>query len=435
MALTHALSTNNYGNPRLIVATSAANGTHTTLASAMADAVSGDTIALRDSVTENVTITPGVNITSLSGGGSLNVPSITGTLTMTGAGTSTLSGLRLVTNSAVLIAITGSAASNLYVDNCYVNCSNNTGITFSSSSSSAALTFNNCEGNIGTTGITLFSHSSAGALAINYCRITNTGNATTASTVSAGIFNSSYSDLLFPITSSSTAAIGCGYSNFNTAATNTIALTLGGSGIQSVKYSGVQSGSASAISIGAAAVVQFCEINSTNTNAITGAGSIVYSGIVFSGTSTTINTTTQTAAGTLQGSKNTAPTAGFLGERLVSAFTSATPGNGTPTSLANISVTPGIWDITVQSSSFSTTNVLTACVLGISTTNNTFAGNEGDQKTTFNTTVVGVNNMSLCVANFRAVVSATTTYYLVGQANYATGAISVQGRISAVRVG
>jgi len=435
MALTHALSTNNYGNPRLIVATSAANGTHTTLASAMADAVSGDTIALRDSVTENVTITPGVNITSLSGGGSLNVPSITGTLTMTGAGTSTLSGLRLVTNSAALIAITGSAASNLYVDNCYVNCSNNTGITFSSSSSSAALTLNNCEGNIGTTGITLFSHSSAGALAINYCRITNTGNATTASTVSAGIFNSSYSDLLFPITTSSTAAIGCGYSNFNTAATNTIALTLGGSGIQSIKYCGVQAGSASAITISATAVVQFTDINSTNTNAITGAGAIVYSGLTFSGTSFTINTTTQTGSGTLIGSRNTAPSAGFLGERVTSTFTSATPASGTPTTGTSISLTAGVWDVTAMSRSFSTTNVLAACIVGISTVTNTFQGTDGNQKTSFNTTVVGVNTVSVSVPAFRVTLSATTTYYLVMQANYASGAISVNGRLSAVRVG
>ena len=91
MAFTHALSTNNYGPAKFIVATSAANGTHTTLASAMADAVSGDIIFMRDSVTENVTLTPGVSITSFAGSPSSSQVSITGTLTMTGAGICNLS--------------------------------------------------------------------------------------------------------------------------------------------------------------------------------------------------------------------------------------------------------------------------------------------------------------------------------------------------------
>jgi hypothetical protein len=102
MAFTHALSTNNYGPAKFVVATSAANGTHTTLASAMSAASSGDTIFLRDSVTENVTLTPGVNISSWPSGSSLNGTGnakITGKLTMTGAGSVTIVGIQLETNS------------------------------------------------------------------------------------------------------------------------------------------------------------------------------------------------------------------------------------------------------------------------------------------------------------------------------------------------
>lgn len=114
MTFTRALSTNNYGPAKFIVASSSANGTHSTLASAMAVATSGDTIFLRDSVTENVTLTPGVNISSWGSGSSLNATgraSITGTLTMTGAGSCTISGIQLQTNAAALLAVTGSAAS------------------------------------------------------------------------------------------------------------------------------------------------------------------------------------------------------------------------------------------------------------------------------------------------------------------------------------
>ena len=293
MALTHALSTNNYGPCSLIVATSAANGTHTTLASAMADASVGDTIFLRDSVTENVTITPGVNIAAWSGG-TLNTPSITGTLTMTAAGTSTISGLKLTTNSAAIIAVTGSAASILNVNNCNLNCSNNTGITFSTSSGSARINISNCMGDIGTTGIAIFSHTSGGTIFINNSSFTNSGVSTTANTISSGGVNLSYCNIPIPITTSSTAAISLYATNIATSS-NTTALTHGGSGTSSAIDSTFQSGSASAVSIGDSLIMSQCTVNSTNTNAITGAGTLVNGGISFISTSSKINTSTQTA--------------------------------------------------------------------------------------------------------------------------------------------
>ncbi len=292
MALTHALSTNNYGPARLIVATSAANGTHTTLASAMADAVSGDTISLRDSVTENVTLTAGVNIAAWIGG-TLNTPSITGTLTMTTAGTCNISGIRLVTNSAALLAVTGNAASIVNLYNCYLNCTNNTGITYTSSSSSSRLSLYSCGGDLGTTGIALFANSSTGEFKTFYCVFTNTGASTTASTASAGITNTSYSQFANPITLSSTAASTWEYSQFSTTAQNVTAATLGG-GSSSCKWCRFDSGSASAVSISSsAAIMEMCVISSSNTNAITGAGTLSYSGLSFS-LSSTVNVTTQT---------------------------------------------------------------------------------------------------------------------------------------------
>ena len=46
MTFTHALSTNNYGPAKFIVDALVANGTHTTIASALTSASSGDTIFL-----------------------------------------------------------------------------------------------------------------------------------------------------------------------------------------------------------------------------------------------------------------------------------------------------------------------------------------------------------------------------------------------------
>lgn len=434
MTFTHANALNNYGPAKFIVATSAANGTHTSLASAMAVASVGDTIILRDSVTENVTITPGVNINGWVGS-SLNTPSITGTLTMTGAGTSTLQGLTLVTNSAALIAVTGSAASILNVKQCYLNCSNNTGITYSSSSASSKLLIDDCKGDLGTTGIGLFSHSAAGTFQFQYSTFTNTGLSTTASTCSAGILDCFYCKFASPITTSSTAAMTWEHSLFSTVALNVIAATIGG-GSSSCKWCRFDSGSASAVSIGSAsAMMELCDISSTNTNAITGAGTLTYQGLSFNNTSNTINVTTQTGSGTLQGSKNTAPAAGFLGERITSAVTNVAAGNNvTAKTITSINLTAGVWDISAIATATAGAVNLTLIEVGISTTTNTFEGNNGDQISLFQS--VGVFSfLTGVVPSFRVTISSTTTYYVVVELAYASGSPTVNARISGVRVG
>lgn len=311
MAITHALPTNNYGVAHLIVATSAANGTHTTLAGAMADAVSGDTIFLRDNVTENVTLTAGVNIAAWQGG-TLNTPTIIGTLTMTTAGTCNISGIRLQTNSAALLAVTGSAASIVNLDNCYLDCTNNTGFTFSTSSASARINLNNCYGDLGTTGIGFFSNSSAGAFQIFDSFITNSGASTTASTSSAGTLNINYSNILFPITLSSTAVGTWRHSNFTTSSQNVTSATLNG-GTCVCLYCAFDSGTASAISIGSSSVfLEYSQIGSTNTNAITGAGTVNLAHTSFSASSNTINTTTQTGLVSRTGISRSAQQPAFL---------------------------------------------------------------------------------------------------------------------------
>jgi len=293
MALTHALSTNNYGPAKLIVATSAANGTHTTLAGAMADAVSGDTIFLRDSVTENVTLIAGVNIAAWQGG-TLNTPSITGTLTMTAAGTCNISGVRLVTNSAVFLAVTGNAASIVNLNNCFLNASNNDGITFSSSSASASIRIEYCKTDLATSGIKLFAHSSSGVLSFRYVTNGNSGGSSTASTCSAGTLLFVETTINHPITLSGTGSVEAAEFSIDTSATNTTALTLGG-GSQAFRFTKIASGSASAVTISTTASLESCTINSSNTNAVTGAGTLLYSNLIFDGSSNVINTTTQTA--------------------------------------------------------------------------------------------------------------------------------------------
>lgn len=296
MTFTHALATNNYGPAKFIVSTNAYEGTHTTLASAMTAASVGDTIFLRTSVTENVTITPGVNITAWAGG-SANTPSITGKLTMSGAGTSNISGITLITNSDFAIAVTGSAASILNLINCYLSGSNNTIISYSSSSSSSAINCYQCTSNLATTGIGIYSQSSAGTLLFNYCTLNNTGASTTASTISAGTVAFTQCGNFCPLSASSTGTIVLNSGFINSS--NTTCITLSGTSSAAIHQSvAFSSGTSSALVIGAgctANIYDTIEVFSSNTNAITGSGTIGYGQINYIGSSSTNNVTTQTA--------------------------------------------------------------------------------------------------------------------------------------------
>jgi hypothetical protein len=425
---------NNFGVAKWIVNSTAGLGTHTTLATAMTAASSGDTIFLMTSVTENVTITPGVNITAWAGG-TLNTPSITGTLTMTGAGTSTLSGLELITNSAAVIAVTGSAASILNVNNCYLNFSNNSGITFSSSSGSSVININNCTGNIGTTGIKIFAHTSAGTLAFYSSVINNTGASTTASTATAGTLNAYFSQLASPITTSSTSTLNIYYSTINTASQNAIAATIGGSGTNGLAYSYFFAGTASAISIGATVNMYMCTVDSTNTNAITGAGTCNQFGINYSNTSH-LNNTTTLAGGAIAGLSGVAPNSGFIGERITSTVTGVSVPNGTATNITSINLTIGVWDIS-GIIDLNNSGTSTAWQSSLSSTSATIQGTIGDQATQFSvgTALLGGTRVSMTVPSYRVLLTSSATYYLVGLSNFSTGTCTGAGRISAVRVG
>src|SRR5208337_2291725 len=220
---------------------------------------------------------------------------IIGKISFSSAGSVGLANLRFQTNSDNAVAVTGSAASIVNFMNCYFNCTNTTGISFTTSNASASISITDCSGDIGTTGISLFSHSSTGTLSITFSSINNSGSSTTASTASAGTVNLSYSAFLIPITTSSTAVIAindCGFT-----ATNTTVLTIGGNTTSQLNYSTLSSGSASALSVGTTSTVNatFLVIDSTNTNAITGAGTLNYGDITFRNTGSDVNTTVAVA--------------------------------------------------------------------------------------------------------------------------------------------
>jgi hypothetical protein len=435
-------SDNRYGTAQLIVAPTVAEGAnYTTIASALTAATSGQTIFIRPGTyTENLTLKAGVNLSAFGSDSSLNGTGkviISGTCTMTTAGSVTISGIQLQTNSAVLLAVTGSAASIVNLNNCYINCSNNTGITYSSSSASSSINIYYCVGDIGTTGIALISSSGAGAANIFWSRISNSGGSSTASTASAGTVTLFNSNIAHPITTSGTAGFGAINSNMDCSAQNATAATIGGSGTNTSKRNVYASGTASALSVGSTLASDFDQIGSSNTNAVTGAGTLTYRSMTFGSSSNKINTTTQ-SGGLLQGGLTQAPSAGFIGEVLQTVVGAGSAVSltvsGTAYDVATVSLTAGIWNVSGLVIFTAAAITGTNASLSISATSAT-AGTLGDNRIANPTVPTAGSVSSLTLSDYRVTITTTTSYYLVAIMNFTVGAPTAYGRITATRVG
>ena len=270
------------------------HGDFTTIASALSAASSGQTIFIRPGTyTENLTLKAGVNLVAYTG--DANTPNVTiiGNATLSAAGTVSISGIRLQTNSAAFLTVSGSAASIVNLLDCYLNCTNNTGISFTSSSASALIQILNCNGDIGTTGISLYAATSPGFIIIKYTRMTNSGSSVTASTASTTNIDINSCVLSMVLSTASTGSMNA--MSIQIVSINTTSFTLDGTGASQVENCTISSGTASAISIGAGASANINNnrITSTNANALTGAGTLISGNNIFT-SSATANTTTQT---------------------------------------------------------------------------------------------------------------------------------------------
>jgi len=338
-------------------------GTHQTIAAAITAASSGQTIFIRPGTyTENLTLKAGVNLTAFECDALTPNVTIVGNATATFAGTATLSGIRLQTTSAALLTVSGSEITIVNLIDCFLNCTNNTGITLSSSSASSKILLKGYRGDLGTTGIGLFAHSGAGSLTMRYCTFTNTGGSTTDSTCSAGTLDAIYCVFNGGITTSGTASFNSEHNIFSPAGAglNDTALTAGGSGGHTSSHDLFSSGTASAISVGAGCnlVCNLATVSSSNTISVTGAGTFSYSGISFSNTSSVMNTTTQTANYTNLGKWKAS------GQPAFSAYQAATVTNVTGAGTTYQLGTTALTEVFDQDGNFNTNGTFTAPVTG-----------------------------------------------------------------------
>ena len=444
VAGSHLLNINPMSPARWIVDPLGFNGTHTTIGAAITAATAGDTIfVLPGTFSENLTLKAGVNITAFGSDSSLNQTGrvvISGKATLTTAGTVTISGIQIQTNADYLLAVTGSAASVVNLVNCNLNCTNHTGISYTSSSASSAINVNNCTGDLGTTGISFHTMtSSSGLLTYNFCSCTNTGSSLTASTNSASVVNVFYSTFASIFSTTSTGSIGFYYAYLPVGVINQTALTTAGTGIAIVQFCEFTSGTASAISIGAGttATVTNTFVSSTNANVITGAGTLNYNGLTFSGTHVTINTTTQTG-GLLQGGVVQAPSVGFIGEEIVSSVSVSSPVNvptATTTNVTSMTITPGVW------------NVSCVCGYGQGGTVTGGGGNVSITSVSGGQGTPGYNNVyspqtpqasndcTLVIPPYQIVLTSNTTVYMTIRQAFTVGTIAAYGRLTATRIG
>lgn len=417
-------------------------GTFSTIAAALTAAVSGQTIFIRTGTyTENLTLKAGVNLAAFECDSSLNGTGnviISGNATFSAAGTVTISGIQLQTNSAPFLTVSGANASVVNLNNCYLNCTNNTGISFTSSDASAVIRINNCSGNLGTTGIAIIVSTSTGGVAINNCIFTNSGGSTTANSTSAGLFFLNNSTFSNPITTTSTGSLGAENISVQTFAQNVTGITANGSGANNIFSSIISTGTASAISVGSTVAISLSNLISSNANTITGAGTAQFSGITQGITPGSINPTTP-QGGTLLGITNgTAVGAGYLGEQIRSAVGSGSAvalTTNIPANITSISLTAGIWDVSGSLQFAMSSTAAGSIGISINTTSATL-GTLGDNYfLSINTPTAAALFNSVALPSYRIMVSSTTTVYLVGIAIFPAGTNSAFGRISATRVG
>lgn len=288
VAGTNLANINPMSSARWIVDPLGFNGTHTTIASALTSATSGDTIfLLPGTYTENITLKAGVNITAnICDAQNPNVI-INGKCTFTSAGKVCISGVKLKTNSDYFLTVTGSAASNVEIFNCFLEATNNTGIN-NASSGGGTISLSYCQGTALSNN--KFFQNSGSNLVIEFSDIE--GSSTTDSTVSAGTVEILYSYLTFGITTSSTGILVCVYTQFTAGITH--GSTTAGTTLFKCLLGTISGGTAS-VTVAASCTLTLydCNLNASGSNAVTGSGTISFNNLSFVNANT-MSATTQT---------------------------------------------------------------------------------------------------------------------------------------------
>lgn len=143
--MTYVIPTNTFITSKFVVSPNLGQGNYTTIQSAINDASAGDTIFICDGVyNENITLTPGISLTSYTTSGETKNVLLIGTLTYTGGADVNISNIGFRSDNGYSIIFTGSTAGNINLYQCSIFTSANYSIYFTNSSGSSGITVFNC---------------------------------------------------------------------------------------------------------------------------------------------------------------------------------------------------------------------------------------------------------------------------------------------------
>lgn len=300
-------SINDLHTARYIVSAGGAidGANYTTIATAYAAAVAAggvQTVFIQPGTyTENITLSPNVNLSAYACDSFTPNVTIIGKFTANFSGSATISNIRLQTNSDFFLQMSGSNPTVINLSGCFLNCANSVGISNSVSNSSSLLNINSCTGSVGSNvSYSYFTDTSTGSLIIvnSYLPILGSVGTSTKNNGTITFANSSFFvPVSFVNTNVSVANVSnCYFNTVNVAITNLIV----GATICNVSNCYFNSGSAVPINIpsGGSLVIDNCTLITSGTTSISGTGSVQYSNISQSNATNNANiqsTLTQTA--------------------------------------------------------------------------------------------------------------------------------------------
>lgn len=311
---------NNFSPPpgSIVVSKLAGQGQYTTITSALAASSSGQTVfVLPGNFTENFTLPANIYLVAATPSGISDQVTITGKITFSGSSSSTISGFKIVTNADYCIVHSGSNAATLNFKDCSITGTGNSSINYTNSNASSSTRFFNCVFGISGAEVTHFVSTSPGILQF----LDGTANAsadTTASTASSTVIIMRYINWSQPIALSTSGSLDARFCNI--VSNSVLSLNIGSGVTATIQNSSIVSGTGVAIQADGTVSLYESIINSSNANAITGAGTLNYAGVDFLSGST-ISTTTKNPISQTVFQGGTGQTSWTTGDTLYSSAT------------------------------------------------------------------------------------------------------------------
>lgn len=240
--------------------------------------------------TENLTLVDGINLVGFN-----RSALIIGKITMTATGQASVYGCTLRTNADYIAEITGSNAVELIFDDCAFEVLNSN--AFHCTNASGALLIRKSDGTCNSS--YTYWIFTAGGCTVSYSLLFSNGSVVN-STFDNAAFNSEFSWIYVPLVTTNAGSLTSFKSTHIVTNASTISIngTIGANIIEACR---LDSGTAETLKIGAATdcVVVLTAMYTTNTNAITGLGTLKYGFITFYGTGSGVTVSGQTPLATL----------------------------------------------------------------------------------------------------------------------------------------